>query len=280
MNIDIVKKLLPNTLEGLKWGLTHFDGVEFDIRLSGQRSLVIHHDPITVDDKLISSMKNSDLKANNLFLLEELLMDKDIISSLKNGKYLWIELKPNCEGKKNKSRLIADKLYSQLINELDNTKFPKKNIRILSFSKDLLDPVAQDNELKAYPILPYINECNMKFVLFKALPRVIYRSLKSHLEECVRKNYKGVLFARQYILGPLALRHPSYEKLTELMSQMDLELGSNLGKVELESEFPLFHRFSDKTDKYPRLAKKGEGQIIAHRGTGTKGVLIPNNEET
>ena len=126
-----MKKLLPNTLEGLKWGLTHFDGVEFDIRLSGQGSLVIHHDPITVDDKLISSMKNSDLKANNLFLLEELLMDKDIISSLKNGKYLWIELKPNCEGKNNKSRSIADKLYSQLINELDNTKFPKKNIRIL-----------------------------------------------------------------------------------------------------------------------------------------------------
>lgn len=274
LNLDIMTKLLPNTLDGLKWGLENFDGVEFDIRLSGNDNLVIHHDPVTADNKLISSMNENDLKSNNMFLLNEFFMHTDVISSVKNGKYLWIEIKPNCEGKNNVSSAIADKLYSQLMNELDETKFPKENIRILSFSKDLLDPVAQDNELKAYPILPYINECNLNFVAAKALPKIIFRSLKSHMEECLTKNYQGVLFARQYIMGLLSLRHSSYQKLTELMSKMDLELGSNLGNVELESHFPLFHRFTDKTTQYPRYAKSGEGQIIAHRGTGTKGIII------
>ncbi|MHA2278878.1 MAG: hypothetical protein ACXAC2_24120, partial [Candidatus Kariarchaeaceae archaeon] len=158
--------------------------------------------------------------------------------------------------------------------ELDETQFPKENIRILSFSKDLLDPIVREGLFPCYPILPSINECNPKFITLQGLPRVLFKSLKSHIIDSVNNKYKGVLFARQYIFGPISLRHPSYMTLVKLMDEYNIELGSNLGAVELESEYVRFHRFSDKTDIYPRTAKKGEGQIIAHRGTGTKGITI------
>jgi glycerophosphoryl diester phosphodiesterase len=274
MNIVTSMKLLPNTLDGLKWGLNNFDGVEFDIRLSKENDLVIHHDPITSERKIIAKMSINELKNNNLFLFQDFLNDEDILSAVSSGRTLWIELKPNCKGKKIESKSIAEKMYRQIINELEATKFPKNNIRILSFSKDLLDPIAQDGTFPCYPILPSINECNPKFITLQGLPRVIFKSLKSHIIEATQKNYRGVLFARQYIFGPIALRHPSYQNLVKMMDEYDIELGSNLGSVELEPEFERFHRFSDKTHIFPRFSKKGHGQIIAHRGTGTKGINI------
>ncbi|MCE7737431.1 MAG: hypothetical protein GPJ54_21250 [Candidatus Heimdallarchaeota archaeon] len=270
----MVTKLLPNTLEGLKWGLENFDAIETDIRLSKDGDLVIHHDPVTSDGKIVADMTLSELKSDGLFLFSDFLNDPEINSKVKSGKHLWVELKPNCDGKKSVRKQIAYKLYAQILKEIDDSGFGTGNINILSFAKDLLNPIAKENVLPCYPILPNINECNPRFITLQGLPRVLNKSLRSHMNDCVENNYRGILFARQYIMGIFSLRHPSYSKLISLMDDLKIELGSNLGSVELESEYPLFHRFSDKTSIFPRYAKKGEGQIIAHRGTGTKGITI------
>ncbi|MFV2014930.1 MAG: glycerophosphodiester phosphodiesterase, partial [Candidatus Heimdallarchaeota archaeon] len=151
-------KLQPNTLEGLRWGLKNFDAIETDIRLSKDGDLVIHHDPVTADGKIIAEMTLAELKSDGLFLFNEFLNDPEIRSKVKSGKSLWIELKPNCSGKKSIRKQIAEKLYSQLLRELDETKFGTDNINILSFARDLLDPLAREDLFPCYPILPNINE--------------------------------------------------------------------------------------------------------------------------
>lgn len=112
------------------------------------------------------------------------------------------------------------------------------------------------------------------FIVFRAIKYVLKHSLKWHIENTYFSNYQGILFARQYLMGILSLRHQSYSEINELIQETGVELGSNLGKIELEAKYPELHRFTDKTHVYPRLANKGEGEIIAHRGTGTKGIII------
>jgi hypothetical protein len=94
------------------------------------------------------------------------------------------------------------------------------------------------------------------------------------MKNAVTENYNGLLFAKQYLLGIFSLRHPKYEKIVELMDETGIELGTNLGNIDLETDYNRLHRFSDETEKYPRHAIKGEGLIIAHRGTGIKGLDI------
>ena len=47
------KVLIPNSLEALEWGLTNFDGIEFDVRLSKDDVPVIHHDAHLASGQLI-----------------------------------------------------------------------------------------------------------------------------------------------------------------------------------------------------------------------------------
>ena len=267
-------KLYPNTIEGLCWGLQNFDGIETDIRLGKDGLAVLHHDAHTRDGDKIEFMNEEACHNQNVPLFREFLANETVHYELAKGKTLWIEFKPNCNNKKPIKAEIADQLYQSFVDVVSNSNLPRSQIKVLSFAKELLEPVRLAGEYKAYPILPYVNECNNRGVILKGLTRLMMKSLKSHILDAEEKGYGGLLFARQYVLGFLARRHPSYPKLLKLVENTDIELGSNLGSVDAEKDFPNFHRFSDKTQKFPRISGNQKAQIIAHRGTGTKGVEI------
>lgn len=267
-------KLYPNTIEGLSWGLQNFDGIETDIRLGKDDLAVLHHDAFTNNGDKIEYMDEDDCHSQNIPLFHEFLANEIVHQELSKGKTLWIEFKPNCNNRKPIKAEIADRLYQSFVDVVSKSNLPKSQIKVLSFAKELLEPVRLAQEYKPYPILPYVNECNNRGVILKGLTRLLMKSLKSHIEDAEKKGYGGILFARQYVVGPLARRHPSYSKLLKMIENTDIELGSNLGAVELEKDFPNFHRFSDKLQKYPRISGNPKAQIVAHRGTGTKGVEI------
>ncbi len=267
-------KLLPNTIEGLIFGLSNFDGIETDIRLTKDEDLVLYHDPVLTSGEVIRELTLEQLKKKGVPSLLEFLTNEKIPNFMSKGRVMWIEFKSDCRRGWPVKAQIADIVYSKFAKIIDQADISPSNIKILSFYKELLAPVVIDDRFQAYPITPYVNECNQKLIYPGGLPRILMKSLKWHVKNAVNENYKGVLFAKQYLLGIFSLRHPKYDKIVELIDETGIELGTNLGSIEREADFPRLHRFSDETGKYPRHAKKGEGLIIAHRGTGTKGIEI------
>ena len=267
-------KLLPNTIDGLLFGLSNFDGIETDIRLTKDEDLVLYHDPVLASGEVIRELTLEQIRNKGIPSLLDFLSHEKIPGLMSKGRVMWIEFKSDCRRGWPVKSQIADIVYSKFAKIIDQTDISSSNIRLISFYKELLAPVVKEDRFQTYPILPYVNECNQRLIYPGGLPRILMRSLKWHIKNAVEENYKGILFAKQYLFGIFSLRHPNYDKIVELIDETGIELGTNLGKIDLEAKYNRLHRFSDNTGTYPRHANPGEGMIIAHRGTGTKGVEI------
>lgn len=267
--------LSPNTYQGLAFGMTYFDGIETDIRLTRDKKLVIHHDAILNSGQLIENLTLDQVIDQGIPSFDQFLAIPEIVELSKKSA-MYIELKPNCNGRSRVVEPIIDDFYHAFHTSIDQSDINVKNINLISFVKDFLDPFTDDYD--CFPLLPDVNECSQRFVALKAIPQVLGRSLATEMRRAAKRDFAGVFFARQYIMGFTSFRHPSYDDAIDLAQELDLLLGSNLGDPELEADYPDFARFSDKLAKYPRHAKKGEGPIIAHRGTGTKGVEVPDDK--
>jgi hypothetical protein len=272
--IQFKLKLLPNTIDGLIFGLSNFDGIETDIRLTKDEDLVLYHDPVLANGEMIRELTLEQLRSRGIPSLLDFLSHEKMPGLMSKGRVMWIEFKSDCRRGWPVKAQISDILYSKFVKIIDQADISPSNIKVLSFYKELLAPAVKDERFQVYPITPYVNECNKKLIYPGGLARILMRSLKWHMKNAVTENYNGLLFAKQYLLGIFSLRHPKYEKIVELMDETGIELGTNLGNIDLETDYNRLHRFSDETEKYPRHAKKGEGLIIAHRGTGIKGLDI------
>ena len=155
-------KLLQNTVEGLLFGLNNFDGIETDIRITKDKGLVIHHDPMLKDGTFLVDLTVDELKERGVPSLEDFFSHPDLQGLLKKGKVLWIETKPNCKGKFPVKREIAQDIYDEFTKLVEQYNIPRDNIHILSFAKELLQPFIKD--YKPYPILPYVNECDQRWI--------------------------------------------------------------------------------------------------------------------
>ena len=268
-------KILPNTYEGLIWGMNNFDGIETDLRLTLDDGVVIFHDCYLQTGEKIEELTEMELEDKGIPTLRKFL-DLEEVVKLSEDKIMFLELKPNCRGKKRITKEISEKFYERVNQIILESNISKNNIKILSFSKQMLKPFME--EYKCYPILPDVNECDSSFVTLKAVPQFLGKSIKNEIVNGKKIGYAGIMFARQYVMGWSKYRHPSYEKMVNLGKEFKIDLGTNLGTPQLEESFSKFYRFSDILSDYPRNAKEGDGPIIAHRGTGTKGVEIPKEE--
>lgn len=268
--------LKPNTIEGLKWGLKNFDGIETDLRLTKENQLVIHHDPVLKSGEPVKGLTINELKSKGVPPFRDFIQDPEVLRLAKNGKRFLLELKPNCSGKAALTKEIAGDMTRALKKELDEAGFPFDQITVISFQEELLLPLVE--EFQCAPLLPTLNECEVVeisgFTYLKLLGKFFKKRLPSYLKSANKKGFRGVYTAREYFVGGLSRYHGSYRKKLQIASDLEIELGTNLGSVEKEPEFPELLRVTDLTFKHPRHAKKGEGPIIAHRGTGTKGVTL------
>ncbi|RMG30580.1 MAG: hypothetical protein D6732_16055 [Methanobacteriota archaeon] len=269
-------ELQPNTIEGLKWGLKNFDGIETDLRLTKDGRLAIHHDPILKSGEVVAQLTLQELMDKGIPSFEAFVSDEEVQRFAKNGKRFLFELKPNCEGKKAVCKDIAETLAKSFRSSLEETGFPTENITVISFQEDLLKPLVE--EFNCAPLLPNLNECAVKeisgFTYVKLLGKFFSRRLPRILKNARKAGYSGVYTAREYFVGPLSRYHGSLKKKLSIAENLGLELGTNLGNAEIEPEYPQLLRVSDDLKKFPRYAKAGEKPIIAHRGTGTKGIKL------
>ncbi len=268
--------LLPNTIEGLKWGLKNFDGVETDLRLTKDEKLVIHHDPVLKSGETVAELTLSELVEKGVPSFDGFLMDTEIQSFAKQGKRFLLELKPNCRGKEAVSTEIAEIMAESLRTSLEISNFPTDSITFISFQENLLKPLVQ--EYKCAPLLPKLNECSVKeisgFTYLKLLGIFFSKRLPKYLKHAKKEGFTGVYTAREYFVGMMARYHGSYRKTLQLAQELGIELGTNLGTAQREPDFPELLRVSDDLQTFPRYAGVNEAPIIAHRGTGTKGVKI------
>ena len=224
----ITVKLLPNTYEGLIWGLTNFDGIETDIRLTKDNGLVIHHDPHLESGELISELSLEELEQRGIPTLARFLSFKQVVE-LSQTKRMYIELKPNCTGTKRIVTDIKQTFFEAFEKVVSKSEVNQEAINLISFCKDLLDPFA--SKYKCYPLLPDVNECSQSFVVLKAMPQILGRSLTTEIKRAKQRGFAGVFYARQYVMGLTSILHPSYEKSVKMAEDLGMLLGSNLGTL-------------------------------------------------
>ena len=82
-----------NSVESLCYGINHFDGVEFDLRLSSDGLLMLHHDNTTKNGDYVELLSSDELKPfSDRF--DDLLARKDFTTPWQEqGKTVCIELK-------------------------------------------------------------------------------------------------------------------------------------------------------------------------------------------
>ncbi len=256
--------------------MNNFDGIETDIRLTRDNKLVIHHDPVLSSGKMIASLTKQELVDAGIPAFENFIYNKEVESLVQKGKRALIELKPNCRGTIAISDEIAKTFSKETDELLASANFSTDQITFISFSEKLLKPLV--DRYKCAPLLPALNECKVKqisgFTKLRLFGKFFAKRLPSYMKYAKNEGFTGTYVAREYFLGILSSYHGRYKKKLELAKSLDFELGTNLGTSKLEPDFPELLRVTDDTSIFPRYSKKDEGSIIAHRGTGTKGVEL------
>ena len=166
-----------NTLESLRHGILHSDGIEFDLRLSSDGKLIIHHDShVSIPQeklegrpKWVDSWSLDELKDAGFTSFEDLINDSIIKKQwIEEGKMACLEFKrphlfsPNGRGLMNKSRQYeymskAMKLAEQLLDEND---IPNENSVFYAFFKGMKQEIAkakiERNWAELMPSIPSI----------------------------------------------------------------------------------------------------------------------------
>ena len=151
-----------NTLPSLRHGIINSDGIEFDLRLTKDRELVIHHDAkVSVQRSLlqnsnpyVESWDITELKSLGFTTLEDVLTDKEITTQWREkGKMVCLEFKrphpnsPHGGGYLGKSKVT--KIISEMINKaelmLDEAEIPRENSVFYAFHNKMHKSVKQIN---------------------------------------------------------------------------------------------------------------------------------------
>ena len=172
-----------NTLESLRHGIIHTDGIELDVRLTSDNELIIHHDStisIPKDrldgrSKWVESWSLDELKSQGFCSLDDLLKDSMIRKHwIEKGKMVCLEFKrPHLLSPKgrrifSKSRQIATLGTAMKAAEikLNQEEIPNQNSVFYSFYKGM-KKIIENNSIKRnwaelMPSIPTIGTRTMK----------------------------------------------------------------------------------------------------------------------
>ena len=177
------KQAPENTLESLRHGISHTDGIELDIRLTNDNELIVHHDStISIPNdrldgrsKWIESWSLDELKSEGFCSLDDLLNDSMIRKQwIENGKMVCLEFKrPHLLSPKgrrifSKSRQISTLGTAMKTAELklNQEEIPNQNSVFYSFYKGM-DKIIRKESIKRnwaelMPSIPTIGNRTMK----------------------------------------------------------------------------------------------------------------------
>ena len=125
-----IHKYKENTLDAIKASLNedYVDGVEFDVRITKNKKIIVYHDPIIISHSKIAIIKDSyfdEIKA----LVPSINTLNEILDNINTYKKIVIELKEETK----QYQELADNVYSII------RKYQYLNIYICSFNYDLIN---------------------------------------------------------------------------------------------------------------------------------------------
>jgi hypothetical protein len=200
-----------NSIEAITYGMQVSDGVEFDLRLTEDDRLVLHHDSKTEFGDYPESMKMDELP-DYVETLDELLEDKNFIKRwTEEGAFSCIELKPPhpSSGKAGgwiggKSReLHMIKMIQKLEESLESLNLGESSTIIYSFEPKLISAAKKiGSEYKFSIIRPYIRQWGTwQTQRIAAIPSFLSNSLPRLIDKQRREGSPMLPCSMQYLKG-------------------------------------------------------------------------------
>lgn len=195
-----------NTLASLRHGIEHFDGIEFDVRITADRQLVVHHDRDVSVPKFhlegkpmwVEAWQLDDLVDFGFLAFDDLLDDPEVQRQwAENGKMGCIEIKrphPKAPsgggyfGRRQHNRHVAQAM--QLAHEaLDLRSIPLENTVFYAFHKGMPASAALAGTPRPWAALipyipPYGNRTTQRMQVFPQYLTTPFRRLvKRHQKQ-------------------------------------------------------------------------------------------------
>jgi len=248
-----------NTIDAVAAALKSYDGCEFDVRLTRDGELVLHHNSV-YKGRPIWNQDRHDMRGVDGFgdLLKDGRMNKGVNEE---DKTLWIELK---EGSRRGFRRDDDyiKDTAEAVRfALKESALEKNNIRLISFQPLLLRPI---RGFKRLPIVPFTYGAYDSGIRHRT-PRTYLSGLtplRTHIENARERGFAGLLFSKMYLKGPLSVIQPSINDIIALAGPKFI-LGTEAATREEEMAF---RKLVVITDHRGKRTGKGPMQLICHRG--------------
>lgn len=258
----INKKVEIKSVFSIIKALQSYDGCEIDVRLTKDRVLILYHDATYGKSPLLlTDFKN----LKGVQTLEELITHPLVIKLLNDeGKTLWIETKEDASFSLKKDPLICRELAEKTTELLIHSKLHLENVRIISFSSEILKHISG---IRTCRIVPYLFSATDFFFPFYNLKTVaqMFVSLKRHIQLTEKMGIGGLLFSKLYLKGFFSLFHQSIEEIKSL-GNGDFILGTEAQTFKEEEDFKDFVVITDYHGERKGGRGKDAGPLICHRG--------------
>jgi len=249
-------------LSSIVAALEVYDGCEFDVRLTRNRVLVIHHDAENQGQRLINT-DYQDLEGISSF--DELIHHPQVTQLVnESGKTLWIEAKEDSFFIARKDPSLRRNIAQRLTEELTDSGLDLDNITIISFCDEILTHV---KGIRRCQIVPYLFSATDSYFPYYN-PKTIFQmfvSLQQHIKRAIKMGFDGLLFSKLYLRGFFSFFKPSLEKIISWKTE-DFILGTEAQTSEEEMAFKDFFVFTDYRGERKEGRGKNAGPLICHRG--------------
>lgn len=251
-------KPLPSIVAALEV----YDGCEFDVRMTRDRMLVIHHDAEVHGQRLINT-DYQDLEGISSF--DELIRHPRVTQLVnEDGKTLWIEAKEDSTFRVKKDPSLRREIAQRLTEELTDSGLNLDKITIISFCDEILTHV---KGIRRCHIVPYLfSATDSRFLFYN--PKTIFQMsvpLQRHIKKAIKRGFDGLLFSKLYLQGLFSFFQPSLEKVLSWKTE-DFILGTEAQTFAEEMTFKDFFVFTDYRGKRKESRGKNAGPLICHRG--------------
>jgi hypothetical protein len=249
-------------IDSILAALQAYDGCEFDVRFTKDRAVVLHHDARFNRSRLLET-EFKELKGFQT--LEELIHHPQLIKFVNDeGKTLWIEAKEDSSRGFRKDLSYCQELGEKIADLLRNSVLRLENVRVISFSPEILIHTRGIRTLRIVPYLFSARDSTIPHYNLKTIAQMLV-SLKRHIQHTKKLRISGLLFSKLYLRGFFSYFQPSLEKIKS-MGDADFILGTEAQTYEEEKAFKDFVVITDYRGERSGGRGKNSGPLICHRG--------------
>lgn len=203
-----------NTVPALVEGATRFDGVEFDLRLSADEELVLHHDHhLSIEDdeslgkqRFIEQLQSDEIKRNGFDDFNSLLENRDFTEQLiEQSKVAFIEIKlphRSIQPRRENSTHLT-KALKKIAELLKEHEIPRHNVVVYSFHSAMTTAVKNARYKGHWSALrptvpPVLGTFNQRM---RAFPEYLTTSFASLVKNHQSNGSVMMPCAKEYLFG-------------------------------------------------------------------------------